>query len=59
MLWLKIDLVKHIFLSLNDWVNSQETKHYINININICSVELKLDGKKLEYEIITRWGEYE
>jgi len=30
-----------------------------NININICSIELKWDGKILTYDMITRWGEYE
>jgi len=30
-----------------------------NININICSIELKWDGKKLKYDMITRLGEYE
>jgi len=32
----------------------------VNININICSKELKWDGKKaIKYDMITRWGEYE
>jgi len=31
----------------------------IKININICSIELKWDGKKLNYDMIKRWGEYE
>jgi len=30
-----------------------------NININICSIELKWDGKRLNYDMIMRWGEYE
>jgi len=30
-----------------------------NININICSIELKWDGKKLKYDMITRWDKYE
>jgi len=30
------------------------------ININICSIILKWDGcKKLKYDMITRWDEYE
>jgi len=31
----------------------------INIDINIYSLELKWDGKRLKYDMITRWGEYE
>jgi len=31
-----------------------------NINtINICSIELKWDGKRLKYDTKTRWDEYE
>jgi len=30
----------------------------INTSINICSIELKWDGKKLKYDMITSWGEY-
>jgi len=36
-----------------------------NIKINICFIELKWDckklkyGKKLKYDMITRWDEYE
>jgi len=32
---------------------------YINSNINMCSIELKWDGKKLKYDMITRWEEYD
>jgi len=34
-------------------------RFHTNNNINICSIELKRDGKKLKYDMITRWGEYE
>jgi len=30
-----------------------------NININICSNEIKWDVNKLNYKSITRWDEYE
>jgi len=30
-----------------------------NININICSIEIKWDGKTRKYDTITRRGEYE
>jgi len=29
-----------------------------NININICSIELKWDSKKLKCDMMTRWDEY-
>jgi len=37
----------------------QITAWPIDININICSIEIKSDVKKLKYDMITRWGEYE
>jgi len=32
----------------------------MNMNINICSMQLKWDmAKQQKYDMITRWGEYE
>jgi len=41
------------------WHEMDIRKLWYNTNINICSIELKWDGKKLDYVMITRWGEYE
>jgi len=35
------------------------TRWQFTININISFIELKWDGKKIKYDMITRWGEYE
>jgi len=37
----------------------QVSQVFININISIYSIELKWDGIKLKYDMITRWDEYE
>jgi len=58
----------HLPISVVDKRNSDEMdirklwyRPYINININIniCSIELKWDGQKLKYDMIKRWGKYE
>jgi len=57
--WLWIYKYIYIWVDLVSIAFTFTDQNRTNINIYICSMELKWDGKKLKYDMITRWDEYE
>jgi len=49
----------HAMLKSRESVLSLDDVNLNGININNCSIEVKWDGNKLKYDMITRWGKYE
>jgi len=52
-------IVKRTKLSVAYVIDQSMISLLVTINVNVCTIERKWNGKKLTYDTITRWGEYE